>query len=410
MNLRTTVTAALALGAAWLAFEMFEPLLTWSAGWHELPKSSRDEPIAEYADAAWHDTAAAASTRLREAHAKLDVPAISAAVSIDGKRVWAGAIGYAEVESGTRVALDSRFRLGSTSKAVTSVAIGTLLDANAIDLDQPASRYVADLAQPLARITTRQALSHTGGVRDYGFCACFPAWEHLNTRHFDSVRAALDVFEHDALRFAPGTGFAYTSFGFNLAGAVLEVAASTPYLDYVQHKVFAPLGMTHSGGDVAGTPMRVAFYEVEDGRYKRAFEVDNSIRLPSGGIVSTPSDMLALGNAIARDGLLSPATRTRLTTPQPLADGSANPQGYALGWRVADDKKLFDGKVLTRIVSHHGTAVGSTSYFAVLPEYGIVISVMMNKSQQGVEALAPHATALAELFVAEVRNGRSKDI
>lgn len=406
MSLRKIISAAFVAGAAWIAFGMFEPMLTWRAGWQPLPKPSSDEPIAEFADAAWRDTAIAASKRLREARAKLDAPAMSAAVSIGGKRVWAGAVGFADVESGTRVALDSRFRLGSTSKAVTSVAIGTLLDAGAIDLDQPASRYIADLAPPLATITTRQALSHTGGVRDYGICACFPLWEHLNTRHFDGVRAALRVFERDALRFAPGTGFAYSSFGFNLAGAVLEAAASKPYLDYVQSAVFMPLQMTHSGAGFDGS---VGFYDVEDGRYKRAFAVDNSIRIPSGGLLSTPSDMLALGNAIDGDILLSAATRARLTTPQPLADGSANPQGYALGWRVASDKKLFDRKVLTRIVSHHGTAVGSTSYFAVLPEYGLVISVMINESQQGVDALAPHATALAELFVAQVQARRKPE-
>ncbi|MEO7793712.1 MAG: serine hydrolase, partial [Thermoanaerobaculia bacterium] len=100
-------------------------------------------------------------------------------------------------------------------------------------------------------------------------------------------------------------------------------------------------------------------------------------------------------------------TRELLLTPQRLADGRENPQGYALGWRVSDDKKLFQESVRTAIVSHHGTAVGSTSYFAALPEFGLVISVMMNKGQENVEALAPQATALAELFVAEVQRRRA---
>ena len=106
------------------------------------------------------------------------------------------------------------------------------------------------------------------------------------------------------------------------------------------------------------------------------------------------------------DRLLSASTRELLLTPQRLADGSDNPQGYALGWRVSDDKKLFQESVTTSIFSHHGTGVGSTSYFAVLPEFGLVISVMMNKGQENLEALTPRATALAELFVAEVQRRR----
>jgi len=120
-------------------------------------------------------------------------------------------------------------------------------------------------------------------------------------------------------------------------------------------------------------------------------------------LIATPSDMLLLGNAMLDDRLLSGATRKLLLTPQRLADGSANPQGYALGWRVSDEKKLFDGSVITRMYSHHGTAVGSTSYFAVYPEFGLVISLMMNKGQEDIAALAPEADALVEIYVAERR-------
>lgn len=400
---------ALLLGClGWLGFRLFEPVLVWNSGWRPLPAIADAGTLPENAvffDAEWREVAAPAVQRLRDARRALGTPALSAAIAIDGKRVWAGAVGLADVASQRRVTLDTSFRLGSSSKAVTSVAIGTLLDAGRLDLELPAQHYLADLKPPLATITTRQAMSHTAGVRDYGLCFCFPIWEHLNRRAFATTREALRVFERDPLRFTPGRGFLYSSYGYNVAGAVLEAASATPFLDYLQRAVFDPLQMNHSGGDLADSPVpdRVSFYETRDGSYKLAFHVDNSIRWPSGGLLSTPSDTLALGNAIISDGLLSATTRERLLTPQRLADGSANPQGYALGWRVSDQKKLFDDRVTTPIVSHHGTAVGSTSYFAVLPQFRLVISVMMNKGQQNLDDLAPQATALAELFVAELQ-------
>ncbi len=407
-TLRRVLTVVLLLGLAWLCFRLFEPILVWNLGWQPLPAMTADEVLrddAEFIDAEWRELAAPAARRLLDARAKLETPALSAAVSIRGKRVWAGAVGLADVESQHHAKLDSRFRLGSTSKAVTSVAIGTLMDAGRLDLELPARHYIADLASPLATVTTRQAMSHTAGVRNYGLCLCFPIWEQFDRRSFANTRAALRGFEHDALLFIPGQSFAYTSYGYNIAGAVLEAAAATPFLDYLARAVFEPLQMSHSGGDLADSPVadRVSFYDTAGGSYKPAFRVDNSVKFPSGGLLSSPSDMLALGNAMIADGLLSAATRERLLTPQDLADGRGNPQGYALGWRVSDQKKLFNGSSTTRIIHHHGTAVGSTSYFAVLPEFGLVISVLMNKGQENLNALAPEATALIELFVAELQ-------
>ena len=72
--------------------------------------------------------------------------------------------------------MDTVFRIGSSSKAVTSVAMGVLIDDGAVDLDAPMSTYVPDISEPLSPITTRQAMSHTAGVRDYGLCLCFPIW------------------------------------------------------------------------------------------------------------------------------------------------------------------------------------------------------------------------------------------
>jgi CubicO group peptidase (beta-lactamase class C family) len=400
--------AVLGLGVAWMVFRLLEPILVWSAGWQPLPAISVVDKLpadAEYIDEDWRYLAAPAAKRLFDARADLEAPALSAAISIGGKRVWAGAIGLADVPSERRATLDSKFRLGSTSKAVTSVAIGTALDAGLLDLELPVRHYITDLAPPLATITTRQAMSHTAGVRDYGMCLCFPIWEHQNRRHFADTRSALGVFERDPLLFAPGSGFDYSSYGYNVAGAVLESAVKTPFLDYLRRAVFDRLQMKNSGGDFANTDVegRVSFYETQGGKYKQAFRVDNSIRWPAGGLLSTPSDMVVLGNVMISESLLSAATREKLMTPQRLADGSDNPQGYALGWRYSEEKKLFDGSLTTRILHHNGTAVGSTSYFAVFPEFDLVISVMMNKGQENLNALAPHATALLELFVAEQR-------
>ena len=376
---RLFLVSLLTLTIGALAFKLFEPGFVYMSGWKPAPGGSYPSVTAHSPD--WTEVGAMANAWLERARAELNTPALSAAVSIAGERVWAGTVGYADLESGTQATLDTAFRIGSSSKAVTSVAMGVLIDDGDVDLEAPISTYVRDLSEPLSSITTRQAMSHTAGVRDYGLCLCFPIWEYYNRRHYRSQREALRPFESSELLFARGQGFSYSSYGYNIAGAVLEGASGLAFSEFLQQHVFGPLRMGATHVDT-GEPMRndATFYEVEDRRYKKTFRVDNTNKLPSGGILSTPSDMTRLGQQMIAPTLFSEQTRDVLTRHQPLADGRPNPQGYALGWRH-HEAKLLDGAVTTPWFHHHGVAYGAVSHFSVYPEYGVVVSVMMNKNQ-----------------------------
>jgi|GEM_PF-940723 len=414
-SLRYLCFAGLLL-AVWALFRMLEPVLTWSSGWQGLPSESAFAAVSDSAaltkpaltdlatqpDVTQPDVTRRANAALRESRARLQAPALSAAVMLNGKRVWAAAVGFADIAQAKPVNLHSRFRLGSSSKTLNALTMARLIDAGKVDIERSVRHYLPELPSSYQAVTTRMAITHTAGVPHYGLCFCFPIWEHKNRRHFDNARAALGVFVDRPLRFTPGSNFQYSSYGTNLVGAVLESASGQNFPELVAAQVLMPLRMVDSKADIFDTldAQRVQFYEVTEGRYKLADPTDNSIRYPAGGMLSTPSDMLAAGNALLVDGFLSNATRVRLLNPQKLSDGSMNPQNYALGIRVFDAKKLFQERVTTRFYSHHGTAIGSTSYFAVYPEYRMVISIMMNKGQENLDALGVEANAIAELFIA----------
>lgn len=389
-----------------LTFRLFEPVFVWRFGWAELPAPA--QPIDRQTAADWASESAAFDDWLLRARAELSAPSLSAAIAVDGAVVWAGAVGHADVDARLPATTATVYRLGSSSKAVTSVAMGVLIDRGAVDLDAPLSRSMPDLLPPLATVTVRQAMSHTGGMRNYGLCLCFPIWEHLDRTHHDGTqRDTLRRFERSPLLFVPGTEFAYTSLGFNALGGVVEAASSQTFKAYLRDAVWAPLGMTATAVEDGEARAALArFYEVEDHRYKLAFAVDNSGKLPAGGMLSTPSDMARLGAAMLKPTLFSIATRDLLITPQPLADGSANPQGYALGWRVDARSELPGGAIVTPRYSHHGTAQGSTSWFAVFPQYGLVVSAMMNKGQTNLDALSDEAGPLVAAAIAAIDRRR----
>ena len=74
-------------------------------------------------------------------HKTINAPGMSAAVGIDGELVWAGTIGWADIEQGIPVSSNTQFRVGSTSKAITATGLARLLDKQILDLDTPISQF-----------------------------------------------------------------------------------------------------------------------------------------------------------------------------------------------------------------------------------------------------------------------------
>src|SRR5690606_19127297 len=95
-----------------------------------------------------HPQSTAALDLLEQHKNKIRAPAVSAAVAVDGKIVWAGATGWANIEAQIPATADTRFRIGSTSKAVTATLLAKMVQAGKIDPDIPIAHYLSDLPNP----------------------------------------------------------------------------------------------------------------------------------------------------------------------------------------------------------------------------------------------------------------------
>lgn len=397
--IKRIMLGAILIAAIPLSFKLFEPVFVYTSGWADLPDAF-PATASDVDPGEWSVAATGAQNALVAGRQGLEAPAISAAVSIDGQMVWRGVTGFSDLEAATSATFDTRFRIGSTSKAVTAVAVGTLIDDGRLDVDTAIQTYVPSYSRQGTSMTLGQVMSHRAGIRDYGLCLCFPIWEHQNRRAFESIDAAVALVAASPLAFDPGAGFQYTSLGYNLVGAAIEGASDQTYERYLAEAVFAPLDMDHSGLDHKTRQLgRAVFYETNEGRFKPAFAVDNSIRWASGGIVSTPTDMVSLGNAMLDDRLLTAATRGLLVTVPHGGGSSAGAKMYALGWRHSA-WQVHNGRLATDAFHHAGTAVGSMSVLVVLPEYRLVISVMMNKGGDSADGLFAVTDRIIEAFIA----------
>jgi CubicO group peptidase (beta-lactamase class C family) len=337
---------------------------------------------------------------LRSARANLGVPALSASVGVDGTIVWSRAVGYADIKGGHAVSLASRFRIGSVSQAVTSLALGRLVEEGYLDLDAPIRSFVTDFPDKGRPITARQLAGHRSGIRHYGWRFGLPPHERLSRAHYDSVRESLKVFADDPLVFEPGTGSLYSCFGYVLLSAALEEASGKEFPTLLREEVFEPLGMWHTSPDSSTRPVedRVSFYRVKLGRASKAVEIDSSARWAADWLLSTPEDLVKMGNALIADRFLARETRELLFAPQAPTGAEVASPGFGLGWRVDSADRPGSGGATTRLIYQGGASVGGGAFLLLYPEDRLVVAIAAN-GRVATRRLRGYVDGLAEQFL-----------
>ena len=382
-----------------LLYFCFEPIITYNTGWKAFTLPEKIEPAIHHKDS----ISQKADSLLTKAFNLLETPALSAAVGMNNIVVWSNVIGYQHLEDTLKADLETKFRIGSTSKALTSIGLGVLLENKKLNLNSKVNDFVPYAKNSLGELTVLQLASHTSGIRNYGACFCFPVWEYYNNDHYINVKESVAIFNGNKLLFTPGTNFSYSSYNYTLLSAVMEKAADMDFLSFMEQSVFKPLGIKNIQAEDQRKELNnmSGFYEIKDGNYKKSFPVNNSNKWAGGGFIATPTDLVKLGNSFLNHTLLNQKTSKLLTTPVKLNDGIVNEQNYALGWRHTFTENVFDTKEKVEIIHHAGTATGNTSVFILFPEYNMSISVLINKSSS-VSELFEFAYQLANLFA---RNG-----
>lgn len=296
------------------------------------------------------------------------LPSLSVAIARDGRLVHAGAIGRADLELDAPATTHTRYPIGSVSKALTAVVTLQLAQAGTLSLDDDVRRHCPAFPDKGATITIGQLLAHTGGIRHYDYRRFDE--DFLNKRRFASSEAALAKFAADSLRHPPGSRYLYSSWGYVLLGCALEQASGKPYGELLRELVAEPAGMEATRLDEVSAiiPHRASsYFRPESGGLTNAGLFDPSDRYPAGGVLSTPSDLVAFGVALLEGKLLSDAMLGVMWREASLASGVGT--GHALGWDVdSTGHEIWVG----------GTSVGSTTFLYLNRRTGTVVAFATN--------------------------------
>lgn len=305
------------------------------------------------------------------------IPAISVAVADRFAPMYCGAFGIADLENNVRAGTGTVFRLASISKPITAVAAMQLAERGRLDLDAPVQQYLPWFPAKPWPITCRALLGHLSGIRHYR-----TPEELLSTRHYLSLAEALKIFADDPLEFEPGTRFRYSTYGYNLLGAVIEAAAGMKFSEYLRRQVFAPAGAERIQPDDVHRiiPNRARGYRrTAAGTVENCALADTSNKIPGGGLVATAEDLMRFALALLEGRLLKRETVELMFTPQRTRDGRAT--GYGLGWYVGE-------RAGRRWVEHSGSQPGASTHLLMLPERGMVVAALTNLERAPARAIA----------------------
>jgi CubicO group peptidase (beta-lactamase class C family) len=325
--------------------------------------------------------------------------------------------------SGARAAKDTLFRIASMTKPVTAIGIMILADEGKLSPDDDVAKHLPEftdqqrrlsgtgpsLTKPQRPVKLRDLLTHTGGVANYPVGVNDVYAKRNRTLAETALATALQP-----LTFEPGTEWRYSNPGIDTLGRVIEVASGERYEEFLQKRVFDPLGMTDTtfyptkeqterlartyGKDKAGKLTDVGFGLV-------GLPPNPKHPIPAGGLVSCGSDLASLYRMMLNNGALNGkrvlsekavAEMTRNQTGDLAGVGFVPGSGFGFGWAVVREPKGVTA-MLSAGTYGHGGAFGTQGW--IDPKQDLFVVLLIQRTGLANGDASPMRAKLQELAV-----------
>jgi CubicO group peptidase (beta-lactamase class C family) len=329
---------------------------------------------------------AAAIDQLFRAAVQTGEPGLAVIVVRKGRALHRAAYGMANLELGVALKPDHVFRIGSVTKQFTSAAIMMLAEEGKLSVSDPITTFLPDYPTQGKTITVEHLLTHTSGIQSY---TDMPKWRGM-WRQDMTVTELVDLFKNEPMQFAPGERWRYNNSGYILLGAIIEKASGKKYADFVQERIFTPLGMANTRYDVTEqvTARRAAGYTRTGDRIVNAQYLSMTQPYAAGSLMSTVDDLAKWDAALGAGRVLKAETLAKSFTPYRLSNGSDTTYGY--GWQIS----RYGGM---DVQAHGGGIFGFRSYVVRVPSDGVYVAVLSNMAaaEPNTDLLARKAAAIA---------------
>lgn len=316
---------------------------------------------------------------LFEAVNRSDCPGVAVGVAALGETTYRKAFGLASVQHGVTNTVATRMRIGSTSKHFACFAALLLVEEGKLDLDVPATEYLPELPTNRKVPTLRQFMHHTSGYR----CSLDVAMTANGDARQPEGWTVETLSLQTGRNFEPGKGQMYCNGGYHLLSIAIDRAAGQSMEEFLEERVFAPLGMRDTQGVPSDEAMLpgVASLHLPDPTYgnRRGGFFQTDIR-GEGNIISTVDDMLLWLAHLRNPRLVGSKETWRQMFELPTLENGLK-SVYSCGLQ----NHRYRG---VDVVHHAGSVIGGNSQMLTVPEHELDIVILAN----GVNANAQELT------------------
>jgi CubicO group peptidase (beta-lactamase class C family) len=314
---------------------------------------------------------------------KQKIVGLSLAVIKDGKPIVNKGYGLANVELNTPVTSASVIRLGSVSKQFFTTAIMKLMEEGKLSIEDSVHKFFPDAPETWRPIRIKHLMSHTSGLQREA-----PGYNNFKIQaDIDIIKSAYKL----PLDFKTGEKYQYCNLAYFMLAEIIAQVSGMPWQDYIHDKLFVPAGMSDSylTDFYAIIPNRANGYMHKHDTLVNATAMF-AIR-PSGGFLSTSSDMIKWEKAIREEKIILTKENWEKLW-QPFIKTSDKPTSklyYGFGWMINEYKGH-------KIVFHDGANIGFRSAFIRFVDQSLSIIVLTNTDEAQPSAIA---TALADYYL-----------
>ncbi len=173
-----------------------------------------------------------------------DGPAAAVAVTRDGRTIFSRGYGSAHLEYGVRASSSTPFHVASVSKQFTAFAVALLARDGALSWDDELHEHLPELPDLGHPVTLRHLATHTSGVRDQWELLAMAGWRLDDVITRDQILRMMA--RQRELNFRPGSEYLYSNMGYSLLAEVVERVSGKDFGEFLEDRVFRPLGMHHT--------------------------------------------------------------------------------------------------------------------------------------------------------------------
>jgi CubicO group peptidase (beta-lactamase class C family) len=261
--------------------------------------------------------------------ARQDIPGLSIAIVEGEKVIRVQGYGKASLEHDVAVTPNTVFQMGSIGKQFTAIAILMLEKEGKLSLDDPLLRHFPDAPKAWADIRIKHLLSHVAGIKDND--SLFAIQTNPNAA---AIRKQIWKTPRNA---KAGTAFAYSNMAYVLLGHIIEQKTGAPYHQFLDTRIFKPLGMTSTQAisDRAIIKGRASGYERVEGKLLNQDWVSPAFNSTADGSSYTTARDFSLWMQAqnAPPAWLAPYLE-RITKPTPAPGGKQF--AYGMGWFLSN--------------------------------------------------------------------------